>query len=90
MEKKEQLLQIEPQNELKFIGKYMCTNWTDFFCWTDILMKADEKANRSKTKLECKCEWNIINMRTYYVYFVRFIHEGTRRNKKMENAISSK
>lgn len=31
MEKKEQLLQIEPQNELKFIGKYVVANWTDFF-----------------------------------------------------------
>lgn len=52
-------------------------------------MKADGMANRNQTKLECKCEWNIINMHTYYVYFVRFKGQDVTK-KKVENAISSK
>lgn len=36
MEKKEQLLLIEPQNELKFIGEYVCA---ENFWWTQIQLK---------------------------------------------------
>lgn len=50
MEKKEQLLLIEPQNELKFIGEYVCAKGAEIFGEPEIEMHANEKPGQTVTK----------------------------------------
>lgn len=80
MEKKEQLLLIEPQNELKFIGEYVCANETGIFGEPKIEMKANEKANRNnktKIRMQMSIEYNKyahvirVNIRSIYVRWNR-------------------